>query len=139
MFLAQHRSLYLSLFIVLVQTLSLRSDAVSINKRDISNHIPVIATLIILDNNAAPTENNDFTNKKQGPPDSTKWHGLSSVNSLHGRQESSTDTQGATTKHTPSAIENTAASHMKESIAYERIQRKKYIQIWFQLWIYTGH
>jgi hypothetical protein len=130
MFSLEHRSLHVSFFIVLVQALSIRSDAVSANKRDISNHIPVLATLIVL-NNDVSTDKNEFTDKKQSTfPDFTKWHGLSSVNALHEWKRGSIHTQEAPTTHKPIAISNVDASHMKESkiptSSYKRRDTYKY-------------
>ena len=116
MFSLQHRSLYISFIIVFVQTMSLRSNAVSANKQDISNHLPVLATLISLDNDVS-IDNTAFTGKiKRNLPNFTKWHGLSSVNALNALTKDSTPSQGASTTHTPSAVGNVAASHMKESM-----------------------
>ena len=116
MFSLQHRSLYISFIFVFVQTMSLRSDAVSANKQDISNHLPVLATLILLDNDAQ-IDNTAFTGKKQhNLPHFTKWHGLSSVNALNELAKDYTPSQGASTTHTPSAVGNVVASHMKESM-----------------------
>jgi hypothetical protein len=115
MFSLQHRSLYISFIFVFVQTMSLRSDAVSANKQDISNHLPVLATLILLDNDVS-IDKTAFTGKKQrNIPQFTKWHGLSSVNALNALTKDSTHSQGASTTHTPRAVDNVAASHMKES------------------------
>jgi len=82
MFSVKHGTYYPFTIMGIFLVLSPYISAISINRRDISTHVPVLATLLTLEDYTPPIRDTESSMNF----DSTTWHGLSSVKANYDKE-----------------------------------------------------